>query len=490
MYIVMLASECTPVAKVGGLADVVSGLSRELVLRGLAVDIILPLYDCIRYDHVWDMQVAWQDLYVVWGNSQVHCTVYVGHVHDRLCFFIEPHSTARYFQRGGFYGFLDDHLRFAFFTKAALEFLQVSKRRPDVIHTHDWQTAIAPVLLYEIYRYQGMENLRVCHTIHNFKHQGIVGDNLLAATKLDRPDYYHHQERLQDDFNPGALNLTKGAINYANFVTTVSPTHAWETRFTDQGYGLGNVLYRHQAKFGGVLNGLDYDMWNPETDALIPHHYSADDLQPKYANKRALRKRLMLREAFKPMLAYVGRLDTQKGVHLIRHALYYALEHGAQFVLLGSSPDAGINENFWQLKHQLNDNPDCHLELGFDEELAHLIYAGADMLVVPSLFEPCGLAQMIALRYGTVPVVRAVGGLADTVFDRDYSERPPPQRNGYLFHQANYPGLESALHRAIGLWYSVPDQFRQLVQNGMRCDYSWNRPGQHYVDIYEYIRHK
>lgn len=490
MYIVMLASECTPVAKVGGLADVVSGLSRELVLRGHAVDIILPKYDCMRYDHIWDLQVAWQDLYVPWGERRVHCTVWFGHVHGRRCFFIESHSPDNWFTRGAYYGFLDDHLRFAFFSAAALEFMRVAECRPDVIHTHDWQTAIAPVLLYEIYRYQGMDYQRVCHTIHNFKHQGIVGDNLLAATKLDRPGYYHHEERMQDGFNRGALNLTKGAINYANFVTTVSPTHAWEARFTDQGYGLGDVLYRHQAKFGGVLNGLDYEMWNPETDELIPRHYSVDDLDSKYENKEALRRRLMLREAFKPILAYVGRLDTQKGVHLIRHALYYALEHGAQFVLLGSGPEAGINEDFSRLKHELNDNPDCHLEIGFDEELAHLIYAGSDMVVVPSLYEPCGLTQMIALRYGTVPVVRAVGGLADTVFDRDYAIRPVEERNGYVFHQSDYAGLESALQRAFGLWYSFPDQFRLLVQNGMRWDYSWNHPGQHYVEIYDYIRHQ
>ncbi len=490
MYIVMLASECAPVAKVGGLADVVSGLGRELVLRGHAVDIILPKYECMRYEHIWDLQVAWQDLYVPWGDSRVHCTVFFGHVHGSRCFFIEPHSADNWFRRGAYYGFPDDHLRFAFFSKAALEFMRVAECRPDVIHTHDWQTAITAVLLYEIYRYQGMDLQRVCHTVHDFKHQGIVGDDLLALTKLDRPEYYHHEERMQDSFNAAALNLTKGALNYANFITTVSPTHAWEARFTDQGFGLGPSLYRQQAKFGGVLNGLDYDAWNPETDPMIPSHYSAGNLEQKYANKKALRHRLMLQESFKPILAYIGRLDTPKGVHLIRHALFYALEHGAQFVLLGSGPEEGVNEDFSQLNRQLNDNPDCHLELGFDEELAHLIYAGVDMVVIPSLFEPCGRAQMIALRYGSVPLVHAVGGLADTVFDRDYSSRPEEERNGYVFHQADYAGLESALQRAFGLWYSFPGEFRRLMENGMRWDFSWNHPGRRYLDIYDYIRHE
>jgi starch synthase len=490
MYIVMVSPECSPAAKVGGLGDVVLGLSRELDRCGHQVEVILPKYDCLRHDHIRALLLAWDDLWVPWGTGQVHCSVYSGSVQEMVCLFIEPHSPDDFFARGGCYGYPDDSLRFTFFSKAALELLRVSGRRPDVIHSHGWQTAITPVLLFEIYRFQGLQDQRVCHTIHSFKHQGIVGDNVLAATKLDRPAYYHHEDRMQDGFNPSALNLTKGAINYANFTVTVSPRHAWEARFTDQGYGLGHTLYRHRDRFRGILSGIDYDLWNPQSDPLIPYPYGLDDLEPKYGNKRALRERLLLRDDFRPILAYVGRLDPQKGVHLIRHSLFYALEHGCQCVLLGASADAGINEELSQLRHQLNDNPDCRLELAFDEDLAHLIYAGADMLVMPSLYEPCGLSQMIALRYGTVPVVRSVGGLADTVLDRDYSDRPVEQRNGYVFHEPDYQGLESALHRAIGLWYSFPGEFRQLMRDGMRCDYSWTHPGQEYLKIYEYIRHK
>lgn len=218
--------------------------------------------------------------------------------------------------------------------------------------------------------------------------------------------------------------------------------------------------------------------------------YTHPPLENKYLNKEALRNRLLLRQEFKPLIAYIGRLDSQKGVHLIRHGLFYALQNHAQFVLLGISPDPRINDEFWQLKHHLNENPDCHLELGFNEELSHLVYAGADMIIMPSLYEPCGLAQMIALKYGTVPIVRAVGGLVDTVFDRDYSDRPPHDRNGYVFHEPDTIGLESAMSRAIGLWYDYPEEFRQLMINGMKYDYSWNFPGQHYVNIYEYIRCK
>lgn len=490
MYITMLASECAPVAKIGGLGDVVYGLSREIAKRGHAVEIILPKYDCMRYDHIYDLHVAYENLMVPWFNYKIRCTVYFGFVYGAHCFFIEPHSKDNFFNRGTYYGFPDEHMRFAFFTKAAMEFMLKTNKRPDVIHSHDWQTALAPVMLYEIYKHIGMHNVRACHTIHNFKHQGIAGSNVLWMTGLNRPKYFFSKDRLGDDFNPSAINFTKGAVVYSNFVTTVSPRHAHETRFTEQGMGLGHTLHRYQNKFGGVLNGLDYDMWNPQTDDHIPVHYDVNTIEEKYRNKQALRERLMLQDDYKPIIAYIGRLDTQKGVHLIRHALFHAISNGAQFVLLGSSPEQGINDYFWHLKHFLNNNPNCHLEIGYNEELAHLIYAGADMMVVPSMFEPCGLTQMIALRYGTVPIVRAVGGLADTVFDVNYSDKPMEARNGYVFHQADYKGIESAMDRAIGLWYSFPDAFRNLVENGMRYDYSWNHPAQDYINIYEHIRHK
>jgi len=490
MYIVMIASECAPVAKVGGLGDVVYGLSRELEIRGNTVEIILPKYDCMRYDHIYGLHIVYPDLWVPWHRGALHCSVWFGFVHGRKCFFIEPHSNDNFFNRGGFYGYPDEAMRFAWFSKAALEFLLKTNKRPEVIHCHDWQTGLVPVLLFEIYKYHGLANQRVCYTIHNFRHQGIAGPNILWATGLQRPDYFYHPNRLKDDFNHTAINFMKGGIVYSNFVTTVSPQHALEVRFTDQGYGLGHTLHLHQAKFGGVLNGLDYEIWNPQIDALIPHHYHSDFLEPKYGNKNSLRNRLWLRNEFKPIIAYVGRLDTQKGLHLIKHGIFYALRNGAQFVLLGASPEKRINDEFWQIKHQLNDNPDCHLEIGYNEELAHLIYAGADLILVPSIYEPCGLTQVIALRYGTIPMVRAVGGLVNTVFDRDYDARPVQERNGYVFHSADYAGLESAMHRAIGLWYSYPEEFRKLMINGMKCDYSWNYPGQHYLNIYEHIRCK
>ncbi len=490
MYIVHIASECAPIAKAGGLGDVIFGLAYEVAIRGHHVEIILPKYDSLRYDQILGLEVIYQDLWVPWGSGAVHCSVWQGYVYNRRCFFIEPHSPDNFFNRGALYGFLDDALRFAFFNKAALEFLLKSGRRPDVLHCHDWQTGLVPVLLFEMYTSAGLDNVRVCYTIHNFKHQGICGANVLALTGLNRPEYFYHSDRLRDNFNPTAINLMKGGIVYSNFITTVSPQHAWEARYTEQGFGLGHTLNTHAVKFGGILNGIDYEIWNPEMDRHIPVRYGPATLHDKYANKEALRDRFWLRKDFKPLIAFVGRLDPQKGVHLIKQALYYALDHGAQFVLLGTSPEPGINADFWRLKHQLNDHPDCHLELGFDEDLSHLIYAGADLFIVPSLYEPCGLTQMIALKYGTVPVVRAVGGLANTVFDKDYSDRPLPERNGFVFHQSDTRAIESTLQRAISLWYSYPADFQAVMLNGMRYDFSWNWPGYHYLQVYELIRAK
>ncbi|MGE5238084.1 MAG: glycogen synthase [Chloroflexota bacterium] len=490
MFIVTISPECAPVAKVGGLGDVVYGLSHELEIRGNSAEVILPKYDCMRYDQIYGMQEAYKDLWVPFYNTWVHCTVYFGFVHGRKCFFIDPHSDRNFFNRGVFYGQRDDPERFAFFCRASLEFMLKAGKHPDIIHCHDWQTGIAPVLLFDIYKYLGMSHPRVCYTLHNLKHQGVTGEHILRAVGLSNPGHYFHIDRLRDNFNPHAINLMKAGIVYSNFVNTVSPRYAWEIQNSDLSYGLGGTLWVHRNKFGGILNGVDYDVWNPEIDPHIPVRYGIDSIEEKYRNKEALRNRFWLRHDYKPIIAYIGRLDHQKGVDLIRHAIFYSLGNGCQFVLLGSSPDDRINADFWNIKRMLNDNPDCHLELGFNEDLSHLIYAGADMMIAPSLFEPCGLTHLIAMKYGTVPVVRETGGLADTVFDADYSNRPYHERNGYVFVNYNNPGIESALRRAIGMWYSYPQHFRELMMNGMRYDFSWNQSGYHYLNVFEHIRDK
>ncbi|OSM07285.1 putative glycogen/starch synthase, ADP-glucose type [Magnetofaba australis IT-1] len=476
-------------AKTGGLGDVVNGLSYELAIRGNHVEVILPKYDCMRYDRIEDLRVCYEDLWVPFDGQWIHCTVLEGRSEGINFLFIDAHGEWNAFNRGVLYGHRDDAARFTFFSRAALEFLFKSGRRPEIIHCHDWQTGLAPVMYYEIYNGLGWNDARFCYTLHNMGHQGRTGAQLLSQCGLNAHGLMNHGQLL-DDQHPHTVNMMKGGIVFSNFITTVSPTYMEEIRFSEQGQGLQGVLNRHGDKVGGVLNGLNYGVWNPELDPFIPSHYGPDNLPAKFANKAALRNRLLMREAFKPIVAVVSRLDPQKGVDLIRHSISVALANNCQFVLLGSASEAWINDEFWRIKHQLNDNPDCHLEIGYDEELSHLIYAGADMLVIPSQYEPCGLTQMIAMKYGVVPVVRSTGGLADTVFDANYADKPFEERNGYVFNDLTHDGLESAMGRAIGLWHRFPDYFRQLRLNGMRQDYSWNQPGQDYINIFNHIRVK
>jgi starch synthase len=487
MYIVMASPECAPVAKAGGLGDFVQGLSRELSIRGNTVEVVLPKYDCLRFDRIWGMHKVYTDLWVPFYDTHIHCDVEYGEADGLKCFFIDPHSEHGFFNRGKIYGDADDADRFAFFSRAAMEFLYKSGKHPDIIHCNDWHTGLMPVLLYEIYTGLGMDRTRACYSLHNMGHQGWTGTHVLDMNGLNSGRLMA-PERLRDPGNPAAVNLMKGGIVFSNFVTTVSPRYAWEIQHTAQGMGLQGVLQTHDRKFGGVLNGIDYGIWNPEVDPHIPTPYGPDNLPDKARCKAALRQRTGLTDVFKPIVAVVSRLDRQKGVELIRHGIYYALEQGCQFVLLGSAPEPAVNADFWRIKHEMEASPDCHLELAYDEELSHLIYAGSDMILIPSVYEPCGLTQMIAMKYGCVPIARRVGGLADTVFDANYSDRPFEDRNGYVFDDLTYAGLESALGRAIGLWKRFPEYFRQLRVNGMRQDHSWNHPGQHYLDIYEHIR--
>ena len=483
MYIAMVSAECAPIAKAGGLGDFVQGLARELSLRGHQVEVLLPKYDCLRLDHIQGLTKCYRDLWVPFYDQGRHCDVEVGEVDGLRCYLIDEHAPETFFRRGTIYGEPDDADRFAFFCRAVMEFIDKSDRHPDVIHCNDWQTGLIPVLLYEVYEGVGLTRTSACFTLHNMGHQGLVGEHILRQVGL-RPDRLMVDERLLDPVNHQVANLLKGGIVFANFVTTVSPRYAWEIQHTDQGKGLQGLLQHYDNKFGGVLNGIDYAVWNPALDTHIPQPFGPDTLPLKAASKQALRGRLGLADALKPIVTVVSRLDRQKGVDLIRRGIDYALENGCQFVLLGSAPDPAVNEQFQHLKRELDPSPDCHLELSYDEELSHLIYAGADMILIPSVYEPCGLTQMVAMKYGVVPIVRRVGGLADTVFDANYSDKPFEERNGYLFDDLTDRALESAMGRAIGLWFSYPEYFRQLRINGMNADNSWHQPAQQYLDIY------
>jgi len=487
MYIAMVSAECAPVAKAGGLGDFIQGLSRELSLRGQRVEVFLPKYDTLRYDLIEGLHRVHADLQVPYFDEVVPCHVEQGLVAGVDCLFIDPRSSHAFFERGRIYGEGDDDARFALFCRAVMEFLHQSGRRPDILHCHDWQTGLIPVLLYEHYQDLGMLGTRAVYTLHNLGHQGWVGEAVLrqvglSPTRLITPD------RLQDSGNPQGVNLMKGGIVFSNFVTTVSPRYAWEVQGTEQGMGLQGLLSHYDDKFAGVLNGIDTAVWNPLHDRHLAQPYGPESLADKEIDKAALRRRLGLQDSARPILCVVSRLDRQKGVDLIRHGIDHALGQGCQVVLLGSAPEPEVAETFRRIQERLAASPDAHLELAYDEELSHEIYGGADLILIPSVYEPCGLTQLIAMKYGVVPIVRRVGGLADTVFDANYSDRPFGERNGYTFDELTQTAQDHAMDRAVGLWYQYPEYFRQLRLNGMRADHSWAAPAGRYLDIYHHLR--
>ncbi|MCE5318670.1 MAG: glycogen synthase GlgA [Parachlamydia sp.] len=499
MYCVHIASELAPVAKVGGLADVLLGLCRELSWKGHDVDIILPKYDCLNIDDIRDFAIDIPDLLTFYEGEWHHNTVWIGWVENLKVYFIEPHNPRLFFNRGCFYGCEDDLERYLYFSRAAMEFLYKKTLRPDIIHLHDWQTAAIAPLFREMYQALDYTGPKLVFTIHNIEYQGKCIPADLDKIGL-KGDSYLVAEKLQDPMSPQLTNLLKGAIVYSDYVTTVSPSYAKEVKTPAGGRGLDKVLIQYENKFSGILNGIDYSYWNPEIDRHLPAHFSSREaptskkdhntIDRKAYVKLMLREQLLLSEQHKPIVGCIARLVPQKGVELIKHALNFTVFNGGQFVLLGSSPIPSINAEFQALKHHFAEDPNVHLNLHHNEELAHRIYAGADMFIVPSIFEPCGLTQMIALKYGTIPIVRKTGGLADTIFDVDNSGRPFEKTNGYTFDFPDAPGLESALKRAFDCWFHDPEKWRKLMINGMNIDFSWNHPSNLYLEVYHKLTGK
>lgn len=494
MHIVEIASEFAPIAKIGGLGDVLLGLSRELTLQGHQVDIIIPKYDCIDSRPIRDLRVVYHNLMSPYEGEWHRNTVWVGWVDNLKIYMIESHHQRLFFNRGCIYGCEDDIERFLYFSRCALEFLYKSDMQPDIIHLHDWQTAPIAPLYRLIYNEIGYDPAKLVFTIHNIEYQGKCSPIDLNKVGLDS-EALHHPDLLQDEQNPALVNHLKGAIVFSDAVTTVSPSYAVEILTHEGGKGLEHVLKKHDDKLVGILNGLDYTYWNPETDPYISVHYSVREkpgdecsqhtIDKKAFIKKQLRERLMLDEVHRPILGVVARLVPQKGLDLIRHALYHTLDHEGQFVLLGSSPIPSIDAEFHALKRQFADHPHVSLILKHDESLAHQIFAGSDMFIVPSLFEPCGLVQMIALRYGSVPIVRRTGGLADTIFDVDGPDKNVPYSNGYTFDAPNEEAVKSVLNRAFTCWYHDPKRWRELMLRCMRMDYSWKEPAREYFHLFE-----
>lgn len=479
MHIVQIASEVAPIAKVGGLADVMMGLSSELTRKGHDVSVLIPKYDCLTASHDLQLKKILSDVPSYFQGTLHGNSIWQAKIDDSLTVtFLEPHHAKRFFQRGAIYGFQDDIDRFLYFSRACLDYLKASEKTPDVIHIHDWEAASIAFLIRDGEFKERFAKTKVVLTIHNMDYQGRCG-----PYHLQEIGYTGEKESFRHP-NSTDVNLLKGGIVYADRVTTVSPTYAKEV-LTDEGAkGLLDVMLQNRQKFSGILNGLDVRYWNPESDAFIPHHYSATRIEPKKENKWALLKELgMKRKDDAPLLASVTRLVPQKGVTLLKAALQYSLELGIQFVLLGAASDPRIEEEFVELAHEYKNHPDVRLILQNQEPLAHRLYAASDLLIVPSIFEPCGLTQLIALRYGSIPIVRRTGGLADTVFDIQTSGRAFVETNGFSFDSADVESVRAVLMRAYQFW-SDKKGWNQLMKQGMSADYSWNKPVEEYLNLY------
>ncbi|KAF5472783.1 hypothetical protein F2P56_009472 [Juglans regia] len=448
MHIVHISVEMAPIAKVGGLGDVVTSLSRAVQDLNHTVDIILPKYDCLNLSNVKNFQYRRS---YSWGGTEIK--VWFGNVEGLSVYFLEPLNG--FFGAGCIYGCRNDAERFGFFCHSALEFLLQSGFHPDIIHCHDWSSAPVTWLFKDHYMHYSLSKARVVFTIHNL------------------------------EFGAGLIGK---AMAYTDKATTVSHTYSKEVA--------GNPsIAPHLYKFHGILNGIDPDIWDPYNDKFIPISYTSENvIEGKRAAKEALQERLGLKKTDLPLVGVITRLTHQKGIHLIKHAIWRTLDRNGQVVLLGSAPDPRIQNDFVNLANQLH-STHCgraRLCLTYDEPLSHLIYAGADFILVPSIFEPCGLTQLIAMRYGSIPVVRKTGGLHDTVFDVDHdTERAQAQgleTNGFNFDGADAAGVDYALDRAISAWYDRRDWFNSLCKRVMEQDWSWNRPALEYMELYHAAR--
>ena len=467
MKVLYVTSEAVPFAASGGLADVAGSLPHAMRQRLVGCRVVLPLYEDVPQELREQMTfVTSLSVPVAWRRQ--YCGVFEAR-HNGVIYYLLDNQY--YFKRPGLYGHYDDAERFAFLSRAVLEMLSCIDFRPDIIHANDWQCALVPVYYSLFYaQREGYENIKTVFTIHNIQYQGKYGMEILEDVFGIPQDARSIVE--QD----GCVNLMKGGIEMANRVTTVSPTYAQEILDPWYSHGLDSILRAREWKLSGILNGIDTDSYNPETDPQIFAPYSADDPSGKAENKRALQERLNLpSRADVPMIVMVTRLVSHKGLDLVKYILGELLQEDIQFVLLGSGE--WVYENFFR---EMQDRfPDkMRYCFGFVPELARKIYAGGDIFLMPSKSEPCGLSQMVACRYGTVPVVRETGGLKDSIFDCGDG-----QGMGFTFKTYNANDMLYAVHRALGAYANKQD-WPILMDRAMRADFSWGRSANEYIKLY------
>lgn len=480
MRIVHLAAEFAPIAKAGGLGEVLVGLSRELTRSGNEAEVIIPKYDFIEQDKIRNLKIEVPNFKCLeYQNAMWSGLVEECHLH-----LLEARHPAGYFHRGKIYGCEDDIPRFTYFSRAALEYLSLKKEPIDVLHLHDWHTSLCAPLVKDIFKELKVKSIVL--SIHNIEYQGKCASSDLDLVGMNGTSYLT-PDKLQDDNPkfPKSINLLKGGIVYADAIVPVSPSYATEILTPAYGFNLNVTLRKMTSKITGILNGIDTTIWDPTKDPQISTQYTVES---SLKGKQANRAKFLLDKNKKPWVGAITRLVPQKGPELIEEAIKTTLELGGCFLLLGSSPILKIQEHFDQLKLKYKDHPQILLHYHYDEGLAHQIYAALDLLIVPSHFEPCGLTQLIAMRYGTVPIVRSTGGLKDTVFDCEDPKIPSSQRNGFTFKEPTKAGMNAVLNRAFQLFKSEPSTFQSLVRRGMQSDFSWKKPTQEYLKLYRSLK--
>ena len=486
MQIVMVASEVAPFSKEGGLADVLGALPAALDELGHQVSVISPLYRGVREtaERIGQpLQAVGEGSFTVpIGDADVPAETWRSRLPDTdvTAYFLQ---NDRYYDRDGYYtrradhsDYLDNSERFIFLSRGALELCRALRLKPDIIHSHDWPTGLVPVYVKHVYR-DAFPDTASVFTIHNIAYQGIFWhwDMNLAGLPWSLFSW-----RMLEYY--GNLSFLKAGLVGADVLTTVSRRYSQEIQTEEQGCGMHGVLKERAADLYGIVNGIDTDVWNPAADRFIPAKYSPEDLSGKADCKRALQERFGLRpEPSVPLVGMVCRLVDQKGLDLLHQALPALLERDVQFVVLGR----GEPHHHALLSRAQAENPrSCGVLLDYDDQAAHLIEAGSDMFLMPSRFEPCGLNQLYSLKYGTVPVVRATGGLADTVTDCTESGLQDGTATGFVFQEYSADALLRAMDRATAV-FRQPEKWRRLMLNGMRQDWSWERSAREYVTAYE-----
>ena len=465
MKVLFVSPECTPFANTGGLGEVASSLPKALCKKGLDCRVIIPLYGQVKQ--------TWRDQMTFLGSTEVPVRwrkQYMGLFRldweGVVWYFVD---NEYYFKReGGLYGYYDDGERYAFFSRAVFEAMELADFHPNIIHADDWQSALVPVYQTALYR---KPFVKTVYTIHNIEYQGYFGSDVFDTIIDLAPEDRHILE-----FQTG-VNLMKGAIEAANAVTTVSPSYAQELKNPANAFGLHGIIRRNEHKMTGIINGIDTGVYDPETDPFIAGHFNADDMTGKEVCKRDLQASMALPEKDVPLITMITRLVAPKGLDLVRATMDSILaEYDVQFIMLGTG-DFEYEDYFRGLEHRCPDKVrSCIL---FNGELSHRIYAGGNILLVPSRSEPCGLTQMIGCRYANAPLVRKTGGLGDTITDCTLGEG-----NGFVFEDFTPEAFHNALVNAINL-YNDRENWQNLEKFDMAQDFTWNGPAEDYISLYQ-----